>query len=214
MISAHLNEPTIELAHEKYLTRWHLDSVQNAWRNGKGQARKPTLAQYRKRFGDAYEARQRHLSRTGQGTSATALAVAEREDVIQGLAENLLTILGGNTDEPEDTILGSEPADEIEQALAVGNEPLSRVLSILGKQKAPQKAEAPAAPEQKFVKPENFDELPRSGQVYFFLHRAQENGDGFAIVPLKRGVAAEAISQIKDDGRSYESVASDLVKAR
>lgn len=195
-----LNEPTIEAARDKYLTRWHLQSVQDAW-NGK----KPSLAQFKKKFGDAYTKRQAWLAKTGQGKSATALAVDEREDVAQAVAEAVASALGSNVEDSEPEVnLGQEVVDETVQ----------RVLALLNKQETPAKVtDSKEEPEQKFVKPENFNELPRSGQVYFFLHRAVEAGQSYAIVPVKRGVAAEAISQVKDDGRSYASVASALIKA-
>lgn len=203
MTQAFLNEPTIEEARERYLKRWHLSSVKEAW-NGK----KPTLAQFKKRFGADYARRQAWLAKQNGG--AGALAVAHSDDQRQEVVENALVdilerIKTGQVPEVEN--LGS--ADE--------DEPVSGILAILNKHRAPvaeAKTEVADTTEQpKFVKPENFNELPRSGQVYFFLHRAQEAGYDYAIVPLKRGVAAEAISQIKDDGRSYQSVASDLISA-
>ena len=196
-----LNEPTIEAAREKYLTRWHLQSVKDAW-NG----RKPTIAQFKKKFGPAYAKRQAWLARTGQGTSATALAVVEREDVAQAVAEAVAAALSA-TEEVED-----EP--EVENLGVDVDETIQKVLALLNKQGDTQAVEADSTEDApKFVKPENFNELPRSGQVYFFLHRAVEAGQSYAIVPVKRGVAAEAISQIKDDGRDYGTVASALVKA-
>ena len=200
MVDAHLNEATIEEAHAAYLKRWHLASVQSAW-NG----RKPSLAQYTKRFGKKYEARQKYLARQSGETTIATIAADQREDVVQAIAERLLAAVGGGSvTEPEDVILGLEDAED--------NEPT--LLQKLGLVTAPSKTTTKKEPEQKFVKPENFDELPRSGQLYFLLHRAAEAGLSYAIVPLKRGVIAECISQIKDDGRSYQAVASDLVKAR
>lgn len=200
MTQAFLNEPSIEQAHEAYLKRWHLDSVKTAW-NG----RKPSIAQFKKRFGKAYSTRQAWLARHGQGATAVAVAEDQKLDVAQSAAEKLLELLSGiaATEEPEvEEDLGPVFVEESEKDTLI--EKLARMSAPVSKQE----------PEQRFVKPENFDELPRSGQVYFFLHRAKEAGFSYAIVPLKRGVAAEAISQIKDDGRDYGTVASDLISAR
>ena len=204
MTQAFLNEPTIEEAREVYLKRWHLETVQSAW-NG----RKPTIAQFKKRFGKAYTTRQKFLAR-GEGT--VAVATEQHEDAVQVIAERVLSLMGGvASPEPEAEILGS--ADDIdlddEKPATVIERLKAKTAPKVNKTKPVQKDDEP-----KFVKPENFDELPRSGQVYFFLHRAREAGYDYAIVPIKRGVIAECISQIKDDGRSYQSVASDLIKRK
>lgn len=202
MTQQFLNSPSIEEAYEAYLTRWHLPSVQESWTDKAGRVRRPSLAQFTKRFGSDYEKRQRFLAKRDGTTNGAALAVAERDDVRQQLAE-LLTKLSGVTTEPEAEILG--PDDEQE-----GTEVRNGVHSILAKLKGETEPEPKA---EKFVKPENFDELPTNKQLLFFLHRAIENGDDVAIVPVKRGIIAECISQIRDDGRDYADVASDLISA-
>lgn len=205
MTQAFLNEPTIEAARDRYLKRWHLDSVKSAW-NG----RKPSQAQFSRRFYKDWERRQKFLASRGVGS--TELAVQHSSEQSREVVENgmvaILERLKQNT-------VAVEPEPEVENLGPEADEQVSNILAILNrmggvtKHVVESEVEAP-----KFVKPENFDELPRSGQVYFFLHRAVEAGQSYAIVPVKRGVAAEAISQIKDDGRQYLAVASDLVQAK
>lgn len=195
MTQQFLNESTIEDAFAAYLKRWHLPSVQTAWQDKAGRVRKPSLAQFTKRFGEDYERRQRWLAKRDGSQNGTQLAVAERDDVRQTVAEAVAAALSAlGVTESEEVILGSEDV-EIRNGVPSPK---------------PVKAEAE---EPKFVKPENFNELPRSGQVYFILHRALEAGQEYAVVPVKRGIIAECISQIKDDGRDYLAVAGDLVSA-
>lgn len=204
-----LNEPTIESAREAYLSRWHLPSVQASWAHLNG--RKPTLNQFKAQFGSAYSKRQAWLAKQDGTKGGTAVALDERDDVVQAVAERLLELMGGTKVEVEN--LGQ--AEDID--VTVEEKPAS-VLDRLKAKRTVVEVEAEAdtevaeVVEPKFVKAENFDELPRSGQLYFFLHRAVEAGQSYAIVPLKRGVAAECISQIKDDGRTYQAVAAALVK--
>lgn len=204
-----LNEPTIEAARDAYLSRWHLPSVQASWAQLNG--RKPTLNQFKARFGKDYEKRQKWLAKQDESRGGTVIALDERDDVVQAIAERVLAEIVGTKVEVEN--LGHPEPVEVKV------EPDSIIAKLKAKSKVVKEVEAEAettdevedeAP--KFVRPENFDELPRSGQLYFFLHRAQEAGYDYAIVPLKRGVAAECISQIKDDGRSYQAVASALIK--
>lgn len=63
---------------------------------------------------------------------------------------------------------------------------------------------------RKFVKPENFDSLPRHTQIFWLMHRAEELGMDYAVIPLRRGVAANAISAIKDEGKSYSEISERI----
>lgn len=202
MTQAFLNEPTIEAAHEKYMKRWHLESVQSAW-NG----RRPSIAQFKKRFGKAYTARQKYLSRGDKMTTVATRSDDQRQDAVQSATEKLMALLA-EANETE-AILGPEVDDD--EPLPAASTLLERLSIYKGtsKRKVEVKDDEP-----KFVKPENFGELPRSGQLYFFLHRAKEAGYAYAVVPLKRGVAAECISQMKDDGRDYADVVKALVTAK
>jgi hypothetical protein len=191
-----LNEPTIEEARDAYLRRWHLQSVQQAW-GGK----KPTLAQFKKKFGAAYTKRQNWLAKNG----VVAVIEEPTEDMaerVQAAVQATLRSLG-IVSEPEPEVKNLGPLDK--------DAAIDKLATLLKQGKRANVADTNEEP--KFVKPENFSELPRSGQVYFFLHRAVEAGLDYAVVPVKRGVAAEAISQIKTDGRLYVDVAEDLLEA-
>ena len=89
MTQQFLNSPSIEEAYEAYLTRWHLPSVQESWTDKAGRVRRPSLAQFTKRFASDYEKRQRFLAKRDGSTNGAQLAVAERDDVRQQLAELL-----------------------------------------------------------------------------------------------------------------------------
>lgn len=194
MTQAFLNEPTIEDAFAAYLKRWHLPSVQAAWQDKAGRVRKPSLSQFSKRFSADYERRQRFLTKRDDSRNGTQIAVEERDDVRQVVAEAVAAALGALGVESDGEILSSDDEPEVRNGV--------RTLLRNTEDEQP-----------KFVKPENFDELPRSGQVYFILHRAKEADQEYAIVPLRRGIIAECISQIKDDGRDYLTVAGGLVSA-
>lgn len=60
------------------------------------------------------------------------------------------------------------------------------------------------------VKPENFNELPSSGQVYFYMHKARDSGEEFVTIPVRRGIAAIGINSMKEDKKSYRQTLKSL----
>lgn len=180
MTQAFLSEPTIALAHKKYLESWSTPAVQKAW-NG----RKPTLEKFIERFRDSYHARQMFLK--ANRDSHTAVLEARRMDDIQALAEEVHDRIGATLDTltpPRFAELDEQPAeppkedDEVAQAHAAVEE---------------QKSE---------VKEKNKNKLPTSRQIYFFMHRAIESGFTYALVPLTRQGAADLRGRIAN-GETY-----------
>lgn len=201
MTQQFLNAPSIEEAFAAYLNRWHLPSVQESWTDKAGRVRKPTLAQFTKRFGTDYNKRQSWLEKQDE-RSAGVDDLAERVAATDAKLDRLIGALTGSQDTEPEEILGSEDEDEVRNGV-----PTRLLKKLTGN------GDAESESKEKFVKPENFNELPTYKQISFLLHRAIEDGDEYAIIPVKRGIIAECVSQIKDDGRSYADVASDLVSA-
>lgn len=193
MTQLFLNEPSIELAHKKYLESWSLPTVQASWKG-----RRPSLAQFRNRYAEAHAARQSFLSNVGtQVLDVEPDVIDERRmDDVQEMAEAV--------------------AEGVRQALANLTPPRFAEVSDddlppAPKPAAPQvRTETKAEDTGKTVKPQNLKKLPNTKQLYFLLHRAIEAGHSLAMVPLTRGDAAKAISLIK----SGTPVSSAMVEIR
>lgn len=198
---AFLNAPTLEEARESYLTHWHLPSVKSKW-NG----RKPTQAQFDKAFGEAYAARQRFIARKTDPVLAEK-RLSDIEDVVNALHSSLLG-LQQNDDPDED----DDEQDEDDEQVETPNILDAIVEQLKGRTIEVEDEDEPAEVEVepvKRVQPQNEDKLPTSGLVYFFLHRAIENGDEFAVVPVRRIVASQGRAMF-DDGASYDQVIRKL----
>lgn len=201
MKQAFLNEPTLEDARTAYLTRWHLEPVQTRW-NG----RKPSQAQFNKAFGEQHEARQVKVGNVrGPNTVLADKNADEIQEVLTALAQGL-GLIGGENGSTNDVI---EPEQDETQELS---ERLAAMLNGTGVQ-VESNDEAEEVVVERTVKPENADKLPTTGLVYFYLHRAVENGDEFAVVPVRRIVASAGRSMIAE-GASYEQAIRKLRRSK
>lgn len=145
------------------------------------KGRKPSLNMFKARFGDAHTARQEFLN--SQGSVRVQVLDDKSMDDRQDVAEAINEALAALVP-PRFAELSAEPEPE---------------------------PEAASGSEARTVKPQNFDKLPNSKQLYFYLHRALDNGFSFVTIPVKRGVAAEGIGLIKG-GRSPIDAILDLRK--
>ena len=194
MTQLFLNEPSIELAHKKYLESWSLPTVQASWKG-----RRPSLAQFRNRYSEAHAARQSFLSKVGTQVldpEPDAVLDERRMDDLQEMAEAV--------------------AEGVKEALKNLAPPRFAEVSAEDLPPAPIKpapearTETKAEDTGKTVKPQNMRKLPNTKQLYFLLHRALEAGHSLAMIPLTRGDAAKAISLIK----SGTPVSSAMVEIR
>lgn len=78
---------------------------------------------------------------------------------------------------------------------------------------APQGAEVEPATEARVVKAENVEKFPTNGMIFLLLHRAQEAGEKFLMLPLQRGTASTLIGLMDTDGLSYKAAATQIKKA-
>lgn len=145
------------------------------------KGRKPSLRQFEARFGEAHIARQAFLDSVG--SVKTEVMDDRHMDDVQEVAEAINEALA-NLSPPRFAELSADPEPEPEET---------------------------SEPEARTVKPQNFDKLPNSRQLYFYLHRAIDAGFSFVTIPVKRGVAAEGITLIKD-GKSPIDAILDLRK--
>jgi hypothetical protein len=113
---AFLNASTLEEARDLYLRRWHLASVKSAW-----GGRKPSQAQFNKRFQAKYAARQRFLANKGlidpivDEVDDTRDVLADRQmDSIQDVFEAFVAFMQSQsvTEPQEPAIVAQRVKDE------------------------------------------------------------------------------------------------------
>lgn len=200
MVRAFLNESSIEDAHEAYLVSFDkLPSVRAAW-NGK----KPTLAQFKKRFGSDYDKRQKRLGRESDPI-LTARHNDDMSDLIHAKLQELLSGVQGGEVEPEP--VEDEPEDDEVESLDIQAMVKDAVAKALGGVVAPEPAKV-----ERTVSEDNLNALPTPKQVAYFIHRAIENGDQFVTIPTTRGIAAQLRGLC--DEMEYEKALRKVKRAR